>query len=377
MTGLVHAVDPRTGQPLPDGFPEASAAGIAEAAERARAAVAPLAAAPPATVADLLRRIAHGLADQADEVIAYADRETALGTARLTGELARTRGQLDLFARLVEQDALIPEVVSALPDGGRLRRTAVPLGPVAVFAASNFPLAFSVAGTDTASALAARCPVVVKAHPAHPGTADLVAGIVHAAVAAAGLPAGVFTLLQGASPQVSAALVQAPQIAAVAFTGSTTVGRILADLAAARPHPIPVYAELGSVNPVIVTPAALATREQRDAVAGALAASVLDGWGQLCTKPGLIGVPADELGSFADALAEHMARVTAGHLLSASIRDHLVARVGRLGALDGVSARTAVPAAGSGLSHPALLLTARDCPQWSGSRSSARRCSAR
>lgn len=186
-----------------------------------------------------------------------------------------------------------------------------------------------------------------------------------------------FTLLQGASPQVSAALVQAPQIAAVAFTGSTTVGRILADLAAARPHPIPVYAELGSVNPVIVTPAALATREQRDAVAGALAASVLDGWGQLCTKPGLIGVPADELGSFADALAEHMARVTAGHLLSASIRDHLVARVGRLGALDGVSARTAVPAAGSGLSHPALLLTARDCPQWSGSRSSARRCSAR
>ena len=174
----------------------------------------------------------------------------------------------------------------------------VALGPVAVFGASNFPLAFSTAGGDTASALAAGCPVVVKGHPSHPGTSEVVAREVRAAVAAAGLPGGTFALLQSAGPEVGETLVDEPAIAAVGFTGSLAGGRALFDRAAARPVPIPVFAEMGSVNPIVITDAALAARAP--AIADGLTASVSNFGGQLCTKPGVVFVPD---GAAGDAFA--------------------------------------------------------------------------
>ena len=175
-----------------------------------------------------------------------------------------------------------------------VRRMLVPIGPVAVFGASNFPLAFSTAGGDTASALAAGCPVVVKGHPSHPGTGELVAREVRAAVADAGLPEGTFAHLLAAGVEVGEALVDAPAIAAVGFTGSTAGGRAIADRAARRPQPIPVYAEMGSINPIVVTEAALVARG--DAIADGLVASVSNFGGQLCTKPGVVFVPAGDAG---------------------------------------------------------------------------------
>jgi NADP-dependent aldehyde dehydrogenase len=217
-----------------------------------------------------------------------------------------------------------------------VRRMLVPLGPVAVFGASNFPLAFSTAGGDTASALAAGCPVVVKGHPSHPGTGELVAHEVRAAVAAAGLPDGTFAHLLASGVEVGEALVDAPAIAAVGFTGSTAGGRAIADRAAARPVPIPVYAEMGSINPIVVTGAALEARAQ--AIADGLVASVSNFGGQLCTKPGVVFVPAGPAGdAFAQAVAAQLDRVEPTVLLNERLRDALGAAVERLAAEDGVT----------------------------------------
>src|SRR5215213_3477868 len=186
-----------------------------------------------------------------------------------------------------------------------VRRMLVPIGPVAVFGASNFPLAFSTAGGDTASALAAGVPVVVKGHPSHPGTSERVARELSAAVADAGLPAGTFGHLPAASLEVANELIDAPAIKAVGFTGSYAAGRAIADRAAARPEPIPVYAEMGSVNPIVVTEPALA--ERADAIADGLTASVANFGGQLCTKPGVVFVPYGEAGdAFADDVAKRL-----------------------------------------------------------------------
>ncbi|MGH9479714.1 MAG: aldehyde dehydrogenase (NADP(+)), partial [Terriglobales bacterium] len=244
-----------------------------------------------------LRAIASELERRAPELVARASEETALAPARLQGETARTCAQLRLFAGLVEEGSWVEARLDAAqlppPPGARqpdLRSLLRPLGPVAVFGASNFPLAFSVAGGDTASALAAGCPVVVKAHPAHPGTSLLAGEAIMAAAAACGLEAGVFALLLDRGVEIGRQLVQHPAIRAVGFTGSLNAGRQLMDLAAARPQPIPVYAEMGSTNPVFVLPGALAERGAD--IAAGLHQSVTLGAGQFCTKPGVVFLPS-------------------------------------------------------------------------------------
>lgn len=240
-----------------------------------------------------LRAVADRLDEHTDELVALADEETALGATRLTGEVARTTGQLRLFANVVEEGSYLEAIIDhAVPDATPprpdLRRMLRPVGPVAVFAASNFPFAFSVAGGDTASALAVGCPVIVKAHSGHARLSRRTAELVAEALIDAGAPEGVFSLIEGRDAGI--ALVEHPAIAAASFTGSVAGGRALYDRAAARPAPIPFYGELGSVNPVVVTPAADAARGE--ALAAGLAGSFQLGAGQFCTKPGIVFVPA-------------------------------------------------------------------------------------
>ncbi len=266
--------------------------------------------------------------------------ETALPEARLRGELARTTGQLRLFAGVAEDgswvDARIEHADPArTPPKPDLRSMLRPLGPVAVFGASNFPLAFSVAGGDTASALAAGCPVVVKAHPAHPGTSEIAGRALARSVAACGLPAGTFALLFDDGHAVGTALVQHPAIAAVGFTGSQRGGLALVDAAARRAVPIPVYAEMGSVNPVFVLPGALAAHGPRLGLAHA--ASVTLGVGQFCTNPGLVFVPPGaEL--FIEALAAALAQGAAAPMLTEGIGHAYRAGVEHLRSTPGVTA---------------------------------------
>lgn len=350
------AVDPRTGRPTGPGYPDATQEQVAEAARCAGAARDTLAQAGPDVVARLLEGIADALDGARDGIVALADAETGLGRARLEGETARTTGQLRMFADLVRSGAHLDVVVepadpAATPPRPDLRRMRVPLGPVAVFGASNFPLAFGVAGGDTAAALAARCPVVVKAHPAHPGTSAAVGDLVRRQVASAELPAGVFGLVHGAGPAVGQALVAAPEISAVGFTGSTAAGLALTATAQARPVPIPVFAEMSSLNPVVVTPAALA--DALVPTARELAASVTTGWGQLCTKPGVVVVPHEYADRFVDELTAGLAQAPSGLLLTAAVRDRFRDRLVELGPL----ARTAAdPAVGGEHRHPPFVV---------------------
>jgi NADP-dependent aldehyde dehydrogenase len=262
----------------------------------AAAAAEPWAWTPRGERAAVLRTVADELDAAADQLVPIADEETSLGTARLTGELARTTFQLRLLAddvadglhldvRIDHADPLWPMGVPR-PD---LRRGAQPLGPVLVFPAGNFPFAFSVAGGDSASALAAGCPVVVKAHHGHPRLSDATAAVVTKALTAAGAPSGVFAVVHGLAAGRTA--VQHPAIKACAFTGSTEIGRTLFDLACARPDPIPFYGELGSINPVFVTRGAAGLRPEE--LLDGFVASYTLGAGQFCTKPGLLLVPAD------------------------------------------------------------------------------------
>ncbi|MEM6383108.1 MAG: aldehyde dehydrogenase (NADP(+)) [Pseudomonadota bacterium] len=288
-----------------DSFAAGTATLVAQAVEAAHAAFSSYSALSRADRAEFLRTIGAEIDALGDEITAMGMKETGLPEARLIGERGRTVGQLRLFADHIEQgDYLDRRHDEALPDRAPLprpdlRMMQVPTGPVAVFGASNFPLAFSVAGGDTASALAAGCPVVVKGHEAHPGTCELVARAIEAAIAANGLHPGVFSLVQGGSRQVGAALVQHPLIQAVGFTGSLAGGRALFDLCASRPIPIPFFGELGSINPLFILPAALAARGE--AIAQGWAASLTMGAGQFCTNPG-IAIVID--GPQADAFAQ-------------------------------------------------------------------------
>jgi acyl-CoA reductase-like NAD-dependent aldehyde dehydrogenase len=354
-----QAVDPRTGQPAGSRFAEAGADDVAAAAAAAEAAFADLRTWPGRRRAELLRSIATGLEEQRDTLVAIADAETALGRDRLVGEVARTCAQLRAFAALVEDGSYVSAIVDhadpgATPPRPDLRRMMVPVGPVAVFGASNFPFAFSVPGGDTAAALAAGCPVLVKAHPAHPGTSELCGRVIVDAVRATGAPKGTFSLLHGRSPDVGRALVLAPEVKAVGFTGSTEVGRALFDLAASRPEPIPVYAEMGSINPVFLTPGALAQRGE--ALAEQLAASITLGAGQFCTSPGLIVVPADERGeALVKRLGGVLSAAPAAPMLTAGIRAGLGRRLERTAGLPGVEVVTgAAPGDGHQVS-PTLL----------------------
>ncbi|MFD2813489.1 aldehyde dehydrogenase (NADP(+)) [Paracoccus aerius] len=255
--------------------------------------------------ARFLEAIADQIEARAEAITAIGTAETGLPEGRLQGERGRTTGQLRLFADHIRKgDYLDRRVDPALPDRQPLPRPDLrlmqrPIGPVAVFGASNFPLAFSTAGGDTASALAAGCPVVVKGHPAHPGTGEIVADAIHAAIQETGMPAGVFSFIHGDSHAVGAALVQHPLIKAVGFTGSLRGGRALFDLCAARHEPIPFFGELGSINPGFVLPHALAARGAK--LAEGWSGSLTMGAGQFCTNPGLLVMPK---GVLADAFAK-------------------------------------------------------------------------
>ena len=281
-----------TGELLKPRFAYCNPEELNAAAEAAAEAFLTFCKSSAADRAVLLRAIAVGLEAASGTIVARAMLETGLPEARLQGEVARTCGQLRMFASVIEEGSWQnARIDTALP--GRkplprpdLRSMLFPVGPVAVFGASNFPLAFSVAGGDTASALAAGNPVIVKAHTAHPGTSEIVGGVITEAVAQCGMHPGVFSVVFGKGKEVGQALVQHPAIQSVAFTGSKQGGRALMDLAAARECPIPCFTEMSSVNPVFVLPGALASDPQIKAKG--LHGSFTLGAGQFCTKPGLV-----------------------------------------------------------------------------------------
>lgn len=318
-----RAYNPADGSALEPPFASASDAEVEEAIENAAAASPALAAAAGSDRASLLRAMADGIDAASASLVERAHLETALPRARLTGEVTRTSNQLRLFADVAEEgswvmariDTADPARTPPKPD---LRSMLRPLGPVVVFGASNFPLAFSVAGGDTASALAAGNPVLVKAHPAHPGTSELTGRILTTAVTSCGFPAGTFSLLFDAGTRVGTALVQHPLVRAVGFTGSFRGGRALMDLAATREHPIPVYAEMGSTNPVFILPRAL--RERAEVLASGLHASYTLGGGQFCTKPGLVLFDNAEP-AFVERLRALAAEAPAFPLLSSGIAE--------------------------------------------------------
>ena len=290
----------------------------------------------------LLERIADGIEARGPEITAIGTSETGLPAARLDGERGRTTGQLRLFAAHIRKgDYLDRRHDAALPDRKPLPRPDLklvqrPIGPVAVFGASNFPLAFSTAGGDTASALAAGCPVVVKGHSAHPGTAEIVAQAIAAAIAALGLHPGIFSLIQGGRRDVGEALVQHPLIRAVGFTGSLAGGRALFDLCVRRPDPIPFFGELGSVNPTFLLPAALKARGAQ--IAAGWVGSLTQGAGQFCTNPGLvIAIDGPEIDAFERAAAAGLAGVAAQTMLTDGIAQAYRDGQARISAAPGVT----------------------------------------
>ncbi|WP_175942049.1 aldehyde dehydrogenase (NADP(+)) [Caballeronia sp. BCC1704] len=320
----LRAFDPARNVDLEPVFGGGGAAEVARACELADAAFDPYRQAPLETRAQLLEAIADNILGMGDALIERAQAESALAKARLEGERARTVAQLRLFASLVREgrwlaatlDSAQPERKPApRPD---LRLQKIPVGPVAVFGASNFPLAFSVAGGDTAAALAAGCPVVVKSHPAHLGTSEMVGRAVQKAVAETGLHEGVFSLVVGAGNAIGEALVAHPAIKAVGFTGSRRGGLALMEIAAKRPEPIPVFAEMSSVNPMFALPGALATRGE--SLAAGYIDSVTLGVGQFCTNPGLVFALADaKLDAFVDHATAALEKKETQTMLTAGI----------------------------------------------------------
>ncbi|WP_322031294.1 aldehyde dehydrogenase (NADP(+)) [Paraburkholderia sp. J76] len=322
--GEMRAFAPALGQEIEPSFGLGGKAEVARACELAAQAFDAFRAAPHETRARLLEAIAERILGIGEALIERAHLESALPKARLEGERGRTVGQLRLFASLVRDGRWCGAVLdSALPERKPLPRSdlrahRIPVGPVAVFGASNFPLAFSVAGGDTASALAAGCPVVVKAHLAHPGTSELVGRAIQQAVADVGLPEGVFSLVFGGGNEAGETLVAHPAIKAVGFTGSRRGGLALSHIAAARPEPIPVYAEMSSINPMFVLPAALAARGE--ALAQGFVDSLTMGVGQFCTNPGLVlAIDSPELDRFVKAASAALTQKPSQSMLTAGI----------------------------------------------------------
>lgn len=324
------AYNPATGAQLEPTFVSADAEDVERAVQLAATAAPVWAKLPGVKRQEFLQRIAENLESKSADLVARAMLETGLPEARLKGEIARTAGQLRLYGEAAARgDWLDARIDTAQPQRQPLpkpdhRSMLRAIGPVVVFGSSNFPFAYSVAGGDTASAFAAGCPVIVKAHPAHPGTSELVGRLVLHAVRDCGLPEGTFSLLFDAGYEVGQALVKHPAVKAVGFTGSLRGGRALADLAAARPEPIPVYAEMGSINPVFLLPGALA--ERGATLVEGLYVSSLTGVGQFCTNPGLIVLqrtPAAE--QFVKELAARLSATLEGVMLTAGIKNAFVA----------------------------------------------------
>lgn len=349
------AQNPATGEALQPPYRSVGDAEVERAAEAAALAFTSYRLSSGKTKGTFLRAIATRIDGLVDTLVARATQETGLPEVRIRAETARTTHQLRLLAATIEEGSWLDARIDH-GDADRLpvpkpdlRSLLRPIGPVAVFGAANFPLAYSVAGGDTASALAAGCPVIVKAHPAHPGTSELVGLAVAEAARECGLPDGVFALLFDHGFEVGRALVAHPLMAAVGFTGSRAGGRALADVAAARPEPIPVFAEMGSVNPVFLLPGAIAARSAE--IAAGLHASVTQSVGQFCTNPGLVivqhGANSEHL------IAQLNSRLSAtppGIMLSSGIAAAYEAGLARLQSRPGVE-RLSTPGAGGVLNR--------------------------
>ncbi len=321
---VFKAVDPSMNESISPEFHEATGAEIELAIKKADSAFGVYGKKAGREKAFFLEAISEEIVSLGDQLIKRCSMETGLPEGRLVGERGRTVGQLKLFADLLREGSWVDARIDAgdpsrkpgpKPD---IRSMLKPLGPVGVFGASNFPFAFSVAGGDTASALAAGCPVVFKAHPAHPGTCEMVGAAIVKAVQKSGMPDGTFSMLHGRSARVGMGIVVHPLIKAIGFTGSFRGGKAIYDAAVRRPEPIPVYAEMGSSNPVFVLPHALQERGRE--IAKGLTASVTLGIGQFCTNPGLVFYrSSDEAKTFQEAAAAEFGRVTAGPMLTESI----------------------------------------------------------
>ena len=319
-----QGVNPLTGENIGPAIVESTQSDVAAAIARADAAKTTLGQSSPKQRATLLRAIATAIDGAKDELIATAHAETALSLPRLTGEVARTVIQIKAFATMVETGVHLNPVIDladpnfapvARPD---LRKANQPYGVVAVFAASNFPFAFSVLGGDSASALAAGCPIVVKAHPSHPFTSQLTYEAVTRGIKAAGFSPDIFAIVQGTNPEITSWLAKDPAVTGIGFTGSGLVGKLLLKFSQARPVPIPVYAEMGSLNPVFITPSALTSGE--DVLAKAAMDSAMLGSGQFCTKPGILVVPADASGdAFIAEVEKYVATQQVAPLLNKGI----------------------------------------------------------
>ena len=360
------AVNPVDGVELEPIFCEATQDDVEGAVRQAAAACDAYRALTLGQRASFLENIGAELMSLGESLVDRAHQETALPRQMLEAELGRTVNQLNLMAGGVRGGGFLdvridrgqPErLPTPKPD---IRTMNVPLGPVAIFGASNFPLAFSVAGGDTASALAAGCPVVVKGHPAHPGTSELAGLAITRAIARSQVPEGVFSLLQGTGYAVGRHLVRHPLIRAVAFTGSLAGGRALFDLACSRPQPVPVYAEMGSVNPVFLLPGAVAADD--GSLANGLAASMTMRAGQFCTAPGLVFmIQGDATGPFLERLVENLDAVPQESLVHRGIKENFLAGLHRLLSVDGVRQRRPLDEALEGCRvSPVLLQTSAD-----------------
>ena len=338
-TFTFRAVNPATDQTLEPDYHPLDASGVDAVASQAWSAFADYGRRFGAEKAAFLRKIAGNIDAIVEDLVERTTAETALPEARVRGETARTTGQLRLFADLAEEGSWADaRIETALPDRKPLPKPDVrsllqPLGPVAVFCAGNFPLAFSVAGGDTAAALAAGCPVIVKAHHSHPGTAEIVGHAVMAAVDACQMPAGVFSLVYGAGREVGAALAKHPAVKAVGFTGSRAGGiDLMTQAALDRDELIPVYAEMSSINPVVILPEALA--QNGEILAAGLCDSVTLGLGQFCTNPGLVLLPSGEAANrFALRLKENLANAPEGYALNSGIAESYRKGVRQIAAL--------------------------------------------
>jgi 2,5-dioxopentanoate dehydrogenase len=334
--------NPATGKSITPSFYEASQDEIAEAIIKAEAAFRLYRNKSGKEKALFLEAIADEIINLGDGLISRCMEETGLPEARLTGERGRTVNQLKLFAQVLREGSWVNARIDTA-DADRkplpkpdVRSVSKPLGPVGIFGASNFPLAFSVAGGDTASALAAGCTVVFKAHPAHPGTCELVGTAIQNAVKKTGMPEGTFSMVQGQSTAVGLAIVKHPLIQAIGFTGSFKGGKALFDEANKREVPIPVYAEMGSTNPVFILPRIL--KEKKETIAKDLAASVTQGVGQFCTNPGLVLIEQSEDGKlFRDALSKNIGEVSSGVMLSGGISSNFQRGLEKLKSAKGVA----------------------------------------
>ena len=346
--GTWQAKNPSTGEELEVTYHAENEAGLDEAVALAEAAFISYGGSSPSARAKFLRTIAEEIDAIEEDIVSRMMAESALPEPRCRGEKGRTIGQLRMFADLVEEGSWVDARIDLAqpnreplpkPDLRSMQRAR---GPVAVFCASNFPLAFSVAGGDTASALAAGCPVVVRAHSAHPGVAELVGKAVQAAVAKCELPEGVFSLIFDDGIALGGAIAKHPGIQAIGFTGSRAGGRALMDLAAAREVPIPVFAEMSSINPIFILPEALT--ERGSAIAENLVGSVSLGVGQFCTSPGLVFTIGEGHQEFAQKVAAGLGAVAPATMLHEGIARNYSEGVSKMEAQDGVTCIATVPA---------------------------------